>query len=51
MCTFYHSSGTNPKRTGAASFPRTGRWYPTSVDVDAAAADDVDDVVLVARIN
>lgn len=51
MYTFYHSSGTNPKRTGAASWPRTGRWYPTSVDDDAAAAaDEVDDVVLVARI-
>lgn len=49
----YHSSGTNPKRTGAASIPRTGRKYPTSVGVDdaAAAADELELVVLVARIN
>lgn len=40
----------NPKRTGAASMPRTGRKYPTSVDVVAAAADELEDVVLVARI-
>lgn len=48
---FYHSSGMNPKRTGAGSTARTGRWNPTSSDDAAAAADDDVDVVLVARIN
>lgn len=41
----------NPRRTGAASMPRTGREYPTSVGVDdaAATADELELVVLVAR--
>lgn len=51
MC-FYHSSGMNPKRTGAASCPRTGRRHSTSADGDDATSDDgADGVVLVARIS
>lgn len=49
-CIHYHSSGMNPKRTGAGPSSRTGRLNSTSDDEADATADELDDVVLVARI-
>lgn len=50
QCIRYHSSGTNPKRTGAGPISRTGRLNSTSDDDADVTADELDGVVLVARI-
>lgn len=46
----YHSSGMNPRRTGAGPSSRTGRLNSTSDDDADVTADELDDVVLVGRI-